>query len=137
MAKDGLSYSKSSDAEITAAANILIESGNDALKTYGEGWLAKTLETAVAYRAYNNASWSASNYSELRTTYNNKASERSDWIDANKPDINTLAPLNFDDTSKMYSAFTKLYDMITTTLEKNYSYGSGVCSEFAGDVYCE
>ena len=54
MAKD-LSYS-SSDAEITAAANKLIESGNEVLKTYGEGWLEKYLAAAHAHQDWYNSS---------------------------------------------------------------------------------
>lgn len=134
-AADDLSYSSSSDAEFTAAANYLINSGNDSLKTYGEGWLERALVVAAAYRAYRAASWQTS--SQLYSEYNNKKSELSDWIAANRPDINTVAPLNFDNTSKMYSEFTKLYDLISATYEQNYNSGSGDCTEFLGEVYCE
>lgn len=134
-AADDLSYTSSSDSEYTTTANYLINSGNDALKTYGEGWLERKLAIAAAYRAYRAASWQTS--SQLYTEYNNKKNELADWIAANKPDINTIAPLNFDDTSKMYSEFTKLYDLISATYQRNYNSGSGDCTEFLGEVYCE
>ena len=136
VAVDDLDYRNSSDAEFTAAANYLIESGNDTLKTYGEGWLERQLGVAAAYRAWYNASYSDPNYSEYRNAYNNKNTEIKDWIAANKPDIQTLAPLNIDDTSKMNSAFSSLYDMIRATYEKNYNSGSGDCTEFMGEVSC-
>lgn len=133
-AADDLSYSSSSDAEFATAANYLIESGNDTLKTYGEGWLEKSLAVATAYRNYRNTTtgWSAA-YSECQ----NKLKEKSDWVAANKPDMSQVAPLNFNDTYKMYSEFTSLYNMITETYEQNYNSGSGDCTEFLGDVYCE
>lgn len=132
---DDLKYSSSSDSEFTTAANYLIKSGNDALKNYGEGWLEKSLAIAAAYRAYRAASWQAS--SQLYDDFSNKKKEKEDWVAANKPDINTIAPLNFNDTSKMYSEFKKLYELITNTYQKNYNQGSGDCTEFLGEVYCD
>lgn len=132
-----LNYAKSTDAEFTAAANYLINSGNDTLKTYGENWLEKSLALSAARRAWDSASFSASNYSELRNDYNNKYSEMKDWVATNAPDVKSLAPLSTDDTSKAYSEFEKLYSMISETYEKNYNSGSGDCTEFLGDIYCE
>lgn len=131
---DDLSYTSSSDAEFTAAAKYLTDSGNDALKTYGEGWLERSLEIAAAYRAYRAAT---TNWSEAYTTYTNKRNELSDWIAANKPDIKAIAPLNFNDTSKMYQEFNTLYNMISETYALNYNRGSGDCTEFLGEVYCD
>lgn len=137
VAADDLSYS-SSDAEFTTTANYLINSGNDTLKTYGEGWLEWKLAIAAAYRAYDNASWSDySAYRALRDTYNNKKTEFEDWLATNKPDISTVAPLSFNDTSKMYSEFNKLYDLISGTYALNYNAGSGDCDELFGEIYCE
>lgn len=136
IAADKLSTS-SSDAEFTTAANYLINSGNDTLKAYGEGWLERRIAINAAYRAYYNASYSNPNYNQLREDYNNKKNEYNDWIATNKPDIKTVAPLSFNDTSKMYSEFTKLYDLITDTYEKNYNFGSHDCSEIADKVTCD
>lgn len=134
-AADDLDYGTSSDSEFTTAANYLINSGNDALKTYGEGWLEKNLAIAAAYRAYRAASWRES--SQYYNDYTNKKKEYSDWVAANKPDINAIAPLSFNDTSKMYSEFNTLYDLISQTYALNYNFGSGDCTEFLGQVYCD
>lgn len=131
---DDLSYSSSSDADFTTAANYLINSGNDQLKTYGEGWLERKLAVAAAYRAYYAASWATS--SQLYAEYNNKKSELADWIAANRPDINVIAPLNLENTSKMYSDFSDLYELIRVTYQQNYNAGSGDCTEFLGEVIC-
>ncbi len=134
-AADDLNYSSSADSEFAAAAKYLTESGNDALKTYGEGWLEKNLAIAAAYRAYDAASWQES--SKYYNDYTNKKKEYNDWVAANRPDINTIAPLNFNDTSKMYSEFSTLYDLISQTYALNYNSGSGDCTEFLGQVYCD
>lgn len=137
IALDGLSY-ESSDADFTKAASYLIDSGNDTLKTYGEGWLEWKKNLAEAYRAYNNAPWSNyNNYKALREVFDNKKKEYEDWLATNKPNINDVAPLNFNDASKMYSEFNKLYDLIRETYQKNYNSGSSDCTEFLGEVYCE
>lgn len=133
-AEKDLDYS-SSDSEWKTAYNYLINSGNDTLKTYGENLLQQTLEITAAYRAYRAASWQES--SQLLKEYNNKKSEHSDWIAANKPDINDVAPLNFNDTSKMYSEFSTLYDLISQTYALNYNFGSGDCTEFMNMVNCD
>lgn len=133
VAVDDLSYS-SSDAEITAAANKLIESGNDTLKTYGEGWLEKYLVAAHAYQDwYNSPGYLGEKY-DLK---NNTDTERKNWVSANKPDVKSLYPLNIDDTSKLYSDFDKLYDLISGTYALNYNAGSGDCDELFGEIYCE
>lgn len=131
---DDLDYSSFTDAEFTTAANYLINSGNDTLKTYGEGWLERSLEVAAAYRTYRatTTGWSAA-----YNAYTDKRNELKDWVAANKPDIATIAPLNFDGTSKMYSEFGNLYSLISDTYEQNYNSGSNDCTEFLGDVYCE
>lgn len=136
VAVDGLKTS-SSDAEYAAAAKYLIDSGNEALKKYGEGWLERRTAINAAYRAWQGSSYSAPNHSQLREDYYNKKNEYNDWVATNKPDINTIAPLDFDSTSKMYSEFTKLYDLITKTYQLNYNFGSGDCDEILGDVYCD
>ena len=136
VAVDDLTYSDT-DSEIVTAGNYLINSGNDTLKTYGEGWLEWSRTVAAAYRVYDNASWSSSDYQSSRDAYYNKKAEFEDWIAVNKPDINAVAPLKFDDTSKMYTEFDRLYTLIADTYENNYNSGSNDCDEFLGDVYCD
>ena len=129
----------SSDAEFTTAANYLINSGNDTLKTFGETWLQKTIEVAAAYRAYDSSIWSSGmdEYYAKRDHYYDLRDQRKNWIATNKPDINTLAPLSFNDASKMYSEFGDLYKAIKETYQKNYNQGSGDCDTFLGEVYCD
>lgn len=135
VAVDDLSVSDT-DAKIQSAANILINSGNDALKTYGEGWLEKTLDYVRAYRAYQNSSYSDPNRSTLRDDMYAKQSAQSNWVSENKPDITELAPLDFSDTSKMYNAFRDFYNLLVDTYEEHYDSGSGDCSELRGVVFC-
>lgn len=135
VAVDDLSASDT-DAKIQSAANILINSGNDAFKTYGEGWLEKTMDYVRAYRAYQNSSYSDSNRSTLRDDMYAKQTAQREWIAENKPDITELAPLNFSDTTKMYNAYRDFYELVTATYEEHYNSGSGDCSELRGIVYC-
>ena len=128
---------RSSDAEFTTAANYLISSGSETLKTFGEIWLQKTVEVAAAYRAYDIASYSDSDYSAKRNRYSELRSQRNDWIATNQPDINALAPLNFNDASKMYTEFNDLYKAVKETYQRNYDQGSGDCDTFLGEVYCD
>ena len=133
---DDLSTS-SSDAEVQTAANALIESGNEILKKYGEGWLEKTLAYTNAYQVYYNTSYSASNKSELRVAMENAKTAQSDYSRANKPDIKALGGLNFDDAASMKKAFTTFSKELADLYEENYNYGSGDCTEFFGEVVCE
>lgn len=137
VALDDMGYPSSSDAELTAAANYLISSSNSTLKTYGEGWLEHQKVYVKAYRDYDSTSYSASNKSALRIERDNKKKELDDWISANKPDIKSLVPFKFDDTSKLNSAFSSLYELIKTNYEQNYNYNSGDCMEFLGEVVCD
>lgn len=135
---DNLYADTSSDAEIQNAAKILTESGNEILAKYGAGWLEKTLAYVQAYRAYNNskASYFSDEYRALKADRDNKQTEQKNWIAENKPDIAEVGGLSFGSASKMYTEFTKLYDMITELYEKNYD-DSGDCTEFLGEVICD
>ena len=63
--------------------------------------------------------------------------EKKNYVTANKPDVKSLYPLNLNNTSKIYSEFNKLYDLIDETYEKNYTKDSGDCLEFLGEVICD
>ena len=137
LAIEDITYA-SSDAEITAAAKNLIDSGNDTLKAYGEGWLEKTLAVSAAYRTYRDTSRSNPDYNSVRNNYDNLVKERSDYIATNKPDLSSIAPLKFDDTSILYQNYSDLHSLISDTYEKNYNYDSGDCREFSsGEVICD
>lgn len=138
VAIDDLYASTSSDAEIQNTAKILTESGNEILAKYGAGWLEKTLAYVQAYRAYDNStvSYFSDEYRALKADRDNKQTEQKNWIAENKPDIAEVGGLSFGSTSKMYTEFTKLYDMITDLYERNYD-DSGDCTEFLGEVICD
>ena len=130
---DKLSYT-SSEAEITAAANFLINSGDDTFKAYGEGWLEQTLGEVSSYRNWRNAT---ENKSELYDVYTAKKKERSDWISANKLDIKSIVPLNLEIIPSLYSDFERLYATVSDVYEQNYNYGSHDCLELANKVTCD
>lgn len=127
----------SADSEVQSAVAPLVNSGNDTLKTYGEGWMTSVLKLTQAYRNYDNMSYSDPNKSSARVAYQDAQTEHNNWTAANKPDIKQLGGLNFDNNTKMYNEWTKLYDMIRETYMENYNEGSGDCSEFLGEVYCD
>lgn len=128
-------HSASTDAEITKAATYLINTENEALKTFGEGWQERALDLTKTYRAYQAATSEKS--TELYEEYNNKRKELEDWIATNSPDFGTLAPLHVDDTAKVNSDFNELYEMIRSTYQANYNSGSDDCLEFLGEVFCD
>lgn len=133
VAVDDLSASSSSDAEIQNAAKNLTESGNEVLATYGAGWLEKAQAYTQAYREYyNTPGYSAA----LVAAKNNAQTEQKNWVAANRPDIAEVGGLSFANTSKMYTEFTKLYDMIVELYEQNYDEASGDCTTFLDEVYC-
>lgn len=125
------------ESEVRSVAAPLISSGNDTLKTYGEGWLENALKMTQAYHTYNNLPYGDANKSTARTAYQNAQTDYKNWVAANKPDIKQLGGLNFDNNTKMYNEWTKLYKLISETYEENYNEGSGDCSEFLGEVYCD
>ncbi len=127
----------SADAAVQAAANVLIESGNEVLKKYGEGWLEKTLAYTHAFQVYRNTSWSASNYNDVVAARDDAKTAQENYSMENKPDIGTLAGLNFDNTTKMYNAFEEMRELINREYEANYDYESGDCFELFGEVVCD
>ncbi len=133
-----LSASKASDADLQHTANFLINSGNEQLKTYGEGWLEKTLAYVHAYQAYNAASYSDPNRSQLRQTRDDLKNDRSTWITANRPNLSTLTSLDFSKSKQLTNEFSKLYDLIKEGYEENYDSGKNDdCFELFGEVICD
>ncbi|MDO4742134.1 MAG: DUF5684 domain-containing protein [Candidatus Saccharibacteria bacterium] len=120
VAVDDLSYTKSSDAEITSAANKLIESGNKILADYGEGWLEKTLAVAKVAREYYNASYSDRNKSSYYTKYQEALTAVKNYSSSNKPDIESDFPLGVDETTKIYKSYDTLYESIRLKYQEHY-----------------
>lgn len=133
---EGLSVDEATEEEVRAAANMLAESGDEALKTYGEGWYGKTWAYVKATQDYYAAEYNDGNKETLRLTMNKLRAERQSYVSENKPDILEVVPLSFAGVANMYEEFTKMYKTISTTYEKNYERGSGDCTEFLGEVIC-
>lgn len=68
---------------------------------------------------------------------NSAKTELNDYIAANKPDIQALGGLNFEDTSGMKRAFTNFNKKVVELYEENYDYESGDCVELFGEVICD
>ena len=127
---------KSTDSAINTAGNILIESGNEKLKEYGTGWLELMLAKVKAYKVYYESNWD-STYYEKKDKYNKAKEALSSYIQANQPQITTLAPVNMDSIDAVATRFDDLYQAIANTYAKNYNKGSGDCEEFmTQNVYC-
>ncbi|MDO4508197.1 MAG: hypothetical protein Q4B65_02325 [Candidatus Saccharibacteria bacterium] len=129
--------SEDPDEDFTAAANALINSGNDVLKAYGEGWLEKVLNYIHAYNAWYDAKWNDPKYDEYYDAYTRADEEFDDYREENRPDLEEIAPLNFSDASEMYEEWNKLTGLIADNYEKNYNSGSGDCMEIYTQIHCD
>lgn len=126
-----------SDADLQHIANYLINSGNDRLREYGEGWLVKTKAYIHAYQAYYQSSYSNPNHSQLRQAKDDSQSEREAWITANQPNITELASLDFSKAKQLTQEFSELYNLIKENYETNYKPGNDDCLELFGEVICD
>ncbi len=136
VAVDNLT-TQDAESAFRAAAVILTSSNNEALKSYGEGWLERAWAYAQAYQAYYNSSYSDPNRDDLRDERDRTNSELKAYVASNKPEITELAPLSFNDTAKMATNFASLYDLIANTYEQHYDKDSGDCLNFLGEIHCE
>lgn len=126
-----------SDADLQHIANSLTNSSNEQLKTYGEGWLEKMTAYAHAYQACANAESGGSSFSQLLQARNDAKNELDSWITANRPNITTLAKLDFGSSRQLTNEFAKLYDLIKEAYEKNYNPDNGDCVKFFDEVICD
>lgn len=117
VAKSNLSASSSTEAEVRSAAKILIDSGNETFKTYGEGWLEVTLAYLQAYHAYNNASYFDANKSTLRDEMKNKQTKQDNWVKANQPDVTEMGKVDGGSRVTMYNHYMKLYSLVQEMYE--------------------
>lgn len=128
----------STNSEVEAKVAFLTNSGDETLKKYGEGWKERALALTQAYRDYDNLPYTpADAKSAARRKYQDLQSDLKNWVAANKPDVSQLGGLNFDDNTKIYNEWTKLYKLIQTTYEEHYDEKSGDCSELFGEVICD
>ncbi len=137
MAKEELDGWDQSDVDIQKAADLLIKSGNDELKKYGEGWAKVKKAACTAYRAYHTADYLAKNRAELLQNMNKTQKDYADWEKKNQLTIDDVAKLKRNDNAKLYTAFDEMYDYIKVNYEKNYNRGSGDCMETLTDVVCD
>lgn len=128
--------SKSDNSAITAAGNILIESGNESLKKYGTKWLELEIAYIDAYRAYSSSPWD-NTYWKNKELYNNAKESISEYIESNQPDIKSMAPTNFEDLKATSVKLQNLLAKIADTYAENYNKGSNDCTEVADNVWCE
>lgn len=105
------SYSSTTDAEIKSAAAYLTDSNNSTLQSYGKEWLKLREAATAAYKAYYDASYSQSNYSELRQAYYDADEAYDDFIE--DIDLDDVVEFNTD-ISDATSKFSKLYSAIRT-----------------------
>lgn len=125
---------KSSEKDFQSAIEPLKNSGNDTLKSYGEGWL----EHALAYRSAYNAYWDNSKAGNTEREAMDKAEDAfEDWMDDNAVDMTKVAELDTADTDDLRTEFEDLYDLIVEAYEENYDYDSGDCTEFFDSIYCD
>lgn len=122
------------DEAYRKAAEALKESGNDVLIEYAEGWLKYALAYSQSYRTYmssdsKSSSAARSAMSEARTKFRS-------YINQNEPDIVDIVEFEPGDMSDAYTAFNKLYGMISDAYEENYD-GKGDCLEIFDAVYCD
>lgn len=139
VATKDFSFSDTTDAEAKKAATYLTETDNKTLQDYGKGWQEKALAALAAQRNYE-VNWRTAHgddYTALLTTKNNTTKEYNSYIKENKPDIESLVPLDFSGTEKLYSSFKALHNMISDKYTENYNFGSYDCSEFGSSVACE
>lgn len=132
------SFSETTDAEVKKAAAYLVETDNKTLQEYGKGWQEKALAALAAQRNYDNrTSWYGEEYNTLNTAKNNTSKEYNTYVKENKPDMESLVPLDFSGTEKLYTSFKTLYNVISDKYSENYNFGSYDCAEFGSSVVCE
>ena len=126
-----------SDADLTAAAKILIDSGDDILKSYGEGWLQRKQAYNKAAREYYSSSFLSENRSALEEDMNNKQKELTEYEAKSRPNIKELDVLETADTAKLYARFEDMYEYIRKAYQDHYEKGSGDCRELITEVVCD
>ena len=125
------------DSDLQAAANILINSGDEALKSYGEGWLSRLQEAAQAYRDYYVAGYDAENKEQLRVDMEDKKKGFTEYEAQKRPNIKELKVLETADTAKLYTRFEDMYDYIRRAYQEHYQKGSNDCKELLTEVVCD
>ena len=125
------------DADLTAVAKVLTDSGDELLVQYGKEWLAKRLAAAAAYREYYEASFTARNKEELRLDMEAKQKDFNDFQAAKRPNIKEVQVLKTADTGKLYTRFEDFYNVVRTKYQAHYDKDSGDCKALLTEVVCD
>ena len=140
----GFKWGTASASDLKKAANYLIKSGNDSLKTYGEDWLKRALEFLEISNTCNGVYLDLLDDDDQSCIeYYDKSDEFNEWEEDNKPDINAIAPLDFGDISKMRSEFDSLRDLIIKTYQEKQGYNlddnlsHDDCVKLLGEDLCD
>ena len=126
------------DTALDSAAKILIDSGDDILKTYAQAWLTRKKAVAVAYREYYFSSMTDLNRRlALQKDMEAKQREFTEFEAQSQPNIKELDVLEMADTGKLYSRFEEMYEYIRKAYQEHYERGSGDCKELLTEVVCD
>lgn len=124
----------SSEADVQNAADILINSGSNDWINFGQGWQTRMLKLLAARRAYEDITYSDSQYSTVRQDYYNALDELQDYLDAiddsEKWDNGGFHVNNID---HLEDEFYTLRSVIRTAYEQHYDgQNSENCTDFGG-----
>lgn len=138
IASAGLENWDQTDTDLDAAAKILIDSGDDILKSYGEGWLNRKKAVAKAYRDYYFSSMeNLDRRAALQKDMETKQKEFTDYEAEYRPNIKELDVLETADTAKLYARFEDMYEYIRKSYQEHYERGSNDCRELLTEVVCD
>lgn len=127
----------SPDAAANQAADILKNSGHEALVNYVEEWLSRELSLLAAARRYAESVPSDPSHDPLRREMEQKQAELQAWVQEHQPDLVAIAPIAAPDLKSLSRSFDSLYERIKRAYAQNYVSGSGDCDDRTGKVYCD
>ena len=126
------------DTDLDAATKILIDSGDDILKSYGEGWLSRKKAVAAAYREYYFSSMAdLDRRAALQQVMELKQRDFTEYEAQSRPNIKELDVLETADTAKLYARFEDMYEYIRKAYQEHYERGSGDCKELITEIVCD
>ena len=126
------------DTDLDSAAKILIDSGDDILKSYGEGWLSRKKAVAAAYREYYFSSMSdLDRRAALQQDMEAKQRDFTEYEAQSRPNIKELDVLETADTAKLYARFEDMYEYIRKAYQEHYERGTNDCKELITEIVCD
>lgn len=137
LSSDKVSGLNQADADLVAAVDPLINSGNEKLKNYGETWAVKKMAAAKADREYHANVLNPDLKDKLLKKKTDKEGEYNRWVSAYKPSMSEVAPLETIDTLSLYNEYEKFYKLVKETYQQNYNQESKDCWALGDQVVCE